>query len=61
MKERLFRDNPQILTEWKEAIGKKIRCAGLEVTKAVFDSMMKKAQDRIQSGGHRLKNFVFKK
>ena len=61
LKERVYRDNPQTLTELKEAIGKEIRCIGSEVTKAVFDSMKKRAQDCIQSGGHHLKNFLFKK
>ena len=32
-----------------------------EVTKAVFDSMKKRAQDCVQLGGHHLENFVFKK
>ena len=61
LKERVHRDNPQALTELKEAIDKEIMCIGSEMTKAVFDSMKKSAQDYIQSGGHHLKNFVFKK
>ena len=44
LKERVFRDNPQTLTELREAIGKEMRCIGSKVTKADFDSMNKRAQ-----------------
>ena len=61
LNERACRDNPQILTELKEAIGTEMRCISSEVTRAVFDSFKKRAQDCIQSGDHYLKNVLFKK
>ena len=40
------------------ALGKEVTCIGSEVTKAVINSVNKKAQACIQSEGHQLKNFV---
>ena len=42
-------------------LGKGITCIGSEVTKAVNDSVNKKAQDCIQSGDYQLKNVVIGK
>ena len=50
--ERVYQDNPQTVTELKEAIGKEITSIGSEVTKAVNDSMKKMVPDWILSGGH---------
>ena len=61
LKERVYRDSPKTLTELKEAVGNEITCIGSEVTKTVFDSTKKIAQDCIESGCHHLKNFVFNK
>ena len=47
--------------ELKEIQLKEIRCICSEVTKAALDSMKISAQHCIQSGGHHLKDFVFKK
>ena len=46
----------QTFTVFKEAIGKEITSIGQEITKAVNNSVKKKAQDCIQSGGHQFKN-----
>ena len=59
LQEKAYRYNPQSLLELKEAIDKEIRCIGSEVTRAVFDSMKKKAQDCIQLGGHHLKKLLY--
>ena len=59
LKERGYKDNPKAFTELKEAIGKEITRIGSEVTKAVIDSVKKRAKDCIQLGGHHLKNVVF--
>ena len=42
----------------KVALDKEITCIGSEVTKAVTDSVNKKAQDCMQYGRHQLKNVV---
>ena len=55
----MYKDNPQTVTELNEAIDKGITSIGSEVTKAVNDSVKKRAQDCIQSGGHHMKNVVF--
>ena len=41
------------------ALGMKVTCNGSEITKTVIDSVDKKVQVCIQSGGNQLKNFVF--
>ena len=45
-----------MVTELKEAIGKKITCNGSEVTKPVLNIMVKRAHDCIQSGADHFKN-----
>ena len=40
------------------ALGTKKKCIGSKATKAVIDSVNKKAQNCIQSVGHKLKNVV---
>ena len=58
LKLKSIEGNPQTVTELKEAIGKEMTSIGSEVTKAIIDSVKKKAQYCIQSGGHLLKKIV---
>ena len=56
--EKVYQENPQTVTQLKEAIGMEITSIGAEVTKAVNDSMNKMAPDCIQSGGHDFEKIV---
>ena len=60
LKERVYRDNPKTITELKEAIATEIRSIGPGVTSAVMNSMKKRAQICIQSGGRHMKNIILK-
>ena len=54
-----FQVNIQNVTELKEAICKELTSICSEVTKAVIDSMKKRAQNGINSGGDHLNKVVF--
>ena len=56
--ERVYQDNPQTVTELKEAIGKEITSLGSEVTKAFNDSMKKIVPDCILSGSHHFEKLL---
>ena len=59
LKETSHQGDSQTLTELKKkTISKEITSIDSEVMKAVKDSVNKRTQDCIQSGGHPLKNIV---
>jgi len=60
LKERVYRDNPKTITKLKEAIATEIRSIGPGVNSAVMNSMKKRAQICIQSGGRHMKNIILK-
>ena len=60
LKERVYRDNPKT-AELNQAIATEIRSIGPGVTSAVMNSMKKRGQICIQSGGRHMKNIILKK
>ena len=59
LREKGVENNLHTVSDFKEAIGKEITSIGSDVKKTLIDSVKKRAQDSIQSGGHHLVNVVF--